>query len=101
MHLTLKFFLLHLQAAGLTQICTNWGCVWLKYRLLKKKDTNVHILYTIPNYKIKIIITELAQFPIPDITCGIKFNEIKYIEGAKNIKLSFQTYFTYFILFLS
>lgn len=86
----IEFFLLHLQAAGLTQICTNWGlCLAQNYRLLKKKDTNVHILYTIPNYKIKMTVLNWLSFPFQISRVVLSSIMTKYIDGARNIKLSF------------
>ena len=92
----IEFFLLNSQAAELTQICTNWGlCLAQNYRLFKKKGTNAHILYAIPNYKIKMTVPNWLNFPFQISHMVLSSIMTKYIEGTGNIKLSFVKYASY------
>lgn len=60
-----------------------------KLQALKKKGTNVHILYTIPNYKIKMSVLNWLSFPFQISRVVLSSIMTKYIEGTRNIKLSF------------
>lgn len=81
----IEFFLPNSQAAELTQICTNWGfCLAQNSRLFFFffKGTNVHILYAIPNYKIKMTVPNWLDFPFQISYRVLSLIMTKYIEGT-------------------